>query len=194
MFEYYYFPQSISNPNDTPSDQLDEVVLFSLIPPWEVFAAQGGSTEGACGVLHFDEPAVSDCVEDEQYCIKCGGDCGDTCRCAIEPRTQKEIYDAWTSVSSQIWYFRFTCLLQKVESGDVKIVSEAEWHQIGCRNNRNCIVDHIWARTVEWAARVKSELGEDNCQPLTEFELGMLHGKLAAFRWNDGYEWDELDV
>jgi hypothetical protein len=38
------------------------------------------------------------------------------------------------------------------------------------------------------------KLGKDNCGPWTDFEWGMINGKLSALRWALGSEWDMLDT
>ncbi len=37
-------------------------------------------------------------------------------------------------------------------------------------------------------------VGKDNLGPYTDFEWGMINGKLSALRWVLGDEWDMLDT
>lgn len=40
--------------------------------------------------------------------------------------------------------------------------------------------------------RVIQQYGEENLGPYSDFEWGMLNGKLSALRWVMGEDWDEL--
>lgn len=46
----------------------------------------------------------------------------------------------------------------------------------------------------EPAERIRAQLGEDNVGPYSEFEWGMINGKLSALRWVLGADWDFLDT
>ena len=43
-------------------------------------------------------------------------------------------------------------------------------------------------------ARVIAEYGIEKLGPYTDFEWGMLNGKMSALRWVLGDEWDFLDT
>ena len=57
---------------------------------------------------------------------------------------------------------------------------------------QNYLGDHIWAGALKRAEKIKQELGEDNCGPWTDYEWGMMNGKLSALRWVLGQDWDQL--
>jgi hypothetical protein len=42
--------------------------------------------------------------------------------------------------------------------------------------------------------RIETRYGKQTLQPLDEFDLGMISGKLSALRWVIGDEWDFLDT
>jgi hypothetical protein len=44
------------------------------------------------------------------------------------------------------------------------------------------------------SVRAARELGKGNYGPWTDFEWGMINGKLSALRWALGDEWDMLDT
>lgn len=46
----------------------------------------------------------------------------------------------------------------------------------------------------EAAKRIEAQYPEGSLGPYTDFEWGMLNGKLSALRWVLGAEWDELDT
>ena len=46
----------------------------------------------------------------------------------------------------------------------------------------------------EAAERIESRFGVDNLGPYTDFEWGMINGKLSALRWILGFDWDMLDT
>jgi hypothetical protein len=44
------------------------------------------------------------------------------------------------------------------------------------------------------ARRAERKLGKGNYGPWSDFEWGMINGKLSALRWALGDEWDMLDT
>lgn len=47
--------------------------------------------------------------------------------------------------------------------------------------------------TFEAMEEIRERHGEESLGPFTDFEWGMINGKLSALRWVLGSEWDELD-
>lgn len=95
-----------------------------------------------------------------------------------EPRRLDEIVAAETEMFDRIWYHRSLQHDYRAErDGDA---AELERGQAIAGPAR---------ALVEAAYTEPGQLG-----PYTDFELGMLHGKLSALRWVLGSEWDFLDT
>ena len=52
----------------------------------------------------------------------------------------------------------------------------------------------VWARALEAAKEIEEKYGRHNLGPYTDFEWGMLTGKMVALRWVMGCQWDDLDT
>lgn len=92
------------------------------------------------------------------------------------PRTFTEIIEVERELYDKIWYNRHQNLVYKAKHG----------------------IDGATKQHVELgkdAAKKKEEkYGKSNLGPYTDFEWGMLNGKLSALRWVTGSEWDFLDT
>ena len=108
-----------------------------------------------------------------------------------DPRSLTEILKAMDTLTQQIWYNRHMNRAHLVEKGSIKIVDRANWEK-GKRDNQRAIVDEIWKGALKAARTTKKRLGKENVGPWTDFEWGMLNGKLSALRWMLGEDWDEL--
>jgi hypothetical protein len=95
-----------------------------------------------------------------------------------EPRRLGEIQEAENELFDRIWYYRsLHHEYQLEEAGD------------GPEIDRLLVVAGPARRRVEATYTEPGQLG-----PYTDFELGMLEGKLSALRWVLGSEWDFLDT
>jgi hypothetical protein len=56
------------------------------------------------------------------------------------------------------------------------------------------IKGEIWEGAKRSAKKVEQKYGMENVGPWTDFEWGMLNGKLSALRWVLGEEWDSLYI
>ena len=88
-----------------------------------------------------------------------------------EPRDWEEIREAEQELFDRIWYIR--SLIHEERTDDV---------------------DELLRIASPGRARVEATYGADNLGPYSDFEWGMLNGKLSALRWVTGSEWDFLDT
>lgn len=70
------------------------------------------------------------------------------------------------------------------------------WYQRSLAHEHDDEVDLEELRRIAGAgrARVEATYGVDNLGPYSDFEWGMLNGKLSALRWVLGSDWDFLDT
>jgi hypothetical protein len=94
------------------------------------------------------------------------------------PRRLDEIVAAETELFDRIWYHR-------------SLQSE----YLAEQNGDSAVLRHLQALAGPGRSRVEATYTEDGeLGPYTDFELGMLNGKLSALRWVLGSEWDFLDT
>ena len=110
-----------------------------------------------------------------------------------EPRRLSEIMEAEHLLLRQVWYNRHWNLRSEIGRGKHKIVSREEWEKNPKRHQKTTI-DTIWAGALASAKRTEDEVGLENLGPWSDFEWGMINGKLSALRWVIGSEWDMLDT
>lgn len=90
-------------------------------------------------------------------------------------RTKQEVEAEIDILSDKIWYNRHQRLKQRVLNGEEtysKVVGDA----------------------LNAAKNIELKYGKENLWNMTDFEWGMLSGKLSALRWLIGEEWDFLDT
>ncbi|SEG55620.1 hypothetical protein SAMN05421819_3509 [Bryocella elongata] len=93
-----------------------------------------------------------------------------------EPRGRTEISEAAHLLWNQVWYDRHQHL---------RAIEEQE----AAKSGREAVI-----AGQEAAKRVEEEFGLENLGPWTDFEWGMINGKLSALNWVMGEEWDMLDT
>ena len=86
-------------------------------------------------------------------------------------RTTEEICDAEQQFFHKVWYDRHQCLLER----------------------RELFQPHILKQAAKAATKLEKKYGKDNLGPYSDYEWGMINGKLSALRWVLGDEWDNLD-
>jgi hypothetical protein len=110
-----------------------------------------------------------------------------------EPRGLSEILAAHEILWKQVWYNRHKNREWMIAKGKIKLVSHEQWAKTKGYNAKE-IVDKVWKGALRAAKRTERELGKDKIGPWSDFEWGMINGKLSALRWVLGEEWDMLDT
>lgn len=110
-----------------------------------------------------------------------------------EPRGLHDILKSEEFLYYQVWHNRHMNLRWRIERKKVKIVDRDTWEAKGSRNDKY-IIDTIWARALRAAAATRKRYGKEKFGPYSDFEWGMINGKLSALRWVLGDEWDMLDT
>lgn len=109
------------------------------------------------------------------------------------PRGLTEISKWMDILATQVWYNRHKNREYYIERGRIKIVTREAWER-GKRNNSNEIIEEIWEGALRAARNAERRLGQGNFGPWTDFDWGMINGKLSALRWVLGEDWDMLDT
>jgi hypothetical protein len=78
-----------------------------------------------------------------------------------------------------------------VENGKTKVVEKKDYPE--GKYDPNLIRKDIWEGATKAARQVEKKYGIKNLGPWSDFEWGMLSGKLSTLRWVLGDEWDVLD-
>lgn len=94
----------------------------------------------------------------------------------FEVRTQEEVYSVIERITDQIWYNRHQGLKQRLANKETTVDPE------------------IWKGALKAAKTIEEKYGEENLWHESDFEWGMLNGKLSALRWLIGEDWDMLDT
>ena len=93
-----------------------------------------------------------------------------------EPRSIEEIVEAIGEFLEKVWFNRHLVLKYRIETGKESVDPE------------------IWKGALNSAQKVIEKYGEENLGPYSDFEWGMINGKLSALRWVLGEDWDMLDT
>ena len=114
-----------------------------------------------------------------------------------EPRSLSEMLDAADRLTTEIWHNRNMNTQWKIDHGKHKIVTQPEWDAGWAKNKaygQKHTIDTIWEGALKSRAKARKRLGEGNYGPYSNFEWGMINGKLSALRWVLGEGWDDLDT
>lgn len=89
-------------------------------------------------------------------------------------RTTDDILVAMDELVDRVWHNRHLYYAEKHRSGEDRMTPE------------------IWRGACESAKKVEAKYGKANLGPYSDFDWGMINGKLSALRWVLGEDWDEL--
>ncbi len=92
------------------------------------------------------------------------------------PRSEEEIGSAIDELFDKIWYDRHQVLKHQIETG------------------RETVNSDIWFEAEEAAKKIEAKYPKSELGPHSDFDWGMINGKLSALRWVMGDEWDFLDT
>jgi len=106
---------------------------------------------------------------------------------AEETRGLQEILSAMDELVDKVWYNRHCNRAYQIEHGSIHIIPDNEKRYGG-----DVIHEGIWMGALEAAQKVVEKY--DDTGPWSDFEWGMLNGKLSALRWVLGDDWDMLDT
>ncbi len=109
-----------------------------------------------------------------------------------EPRTLAEIVSAIDQLTDKVWYDRHQLLKQRIAEGKIALVDSETFS--GAKHADRSIRRDIWQGALKGATMVEKKYGVKNLGPWSEFEWGMINGKLSALRWVLGDDWDMLDT
>ena len=105
-------------------------------------------------------------------------------------RNLSEVLVAQNELEQKVWYNRHKNREYLIEKGKIKLINRDEFK---IANSQHTIIKDIWEGAVASAKKVEEEYGAQNLV-FTDFEWGMINGKLSALRWAVGDEWDNLDT
>ena len=109
-----------------------------------------------------------------------------------EPRGRTEIVEAEDLLFHQVWFNRHCNMLYRIKAGKIKVVEKETYPRP--RGAGETIQRNVLKMAVATGRRVEREYGKENLGPWSDFEWGMINGKLSALRWVLGSEWDFLDT
>lgn len=104
-----------------------------------------------------------------------------------ETRGLQEIMLAMDELFDKVWYNRHMNMMYRIDTSETEIVP-AETELYG----NNVIHEDVLLMAKSAAQRIREKY--EDTGPWSDFEWGMLNGKLSALRWVLGEEWDMLDT
>ena len=92
------------------------------------------------------------------------------------PRYEEEIVSALDEFFDKVWYGRHQLLKHQIETG------------------RETVNSDIWIKAEEEAKKIEAKYPKSELSSHSDFDWGMINGKLSALRWVMGDEWDFLET
>jgi predicted nucleic acid-binding protein len=108
------------------------------------------------------------------------------------PRRMTEISDAEFDLNAMRWYDRHKTRADQVRRRKIKIVDTGRGASSPFSSTE--IDRYWWTRELAYAKRLEDMHGKENLGPHSDFEWGVLTGKVSALRWVMGEEWDETGI
>lgn len=104
-----------------------------------------------------------------------------------ETRGLREILNVMDELVDKVWYNRHQNLIWRINEGEIEIVPK------GTESYSNHVIhEDILDDAIKSAERVEKVY--EDVGPWSDFEWGMINGKLSALHWVLGDEWDMLDT
>jgi hypothetical protein len=104
-----------------------------------------------------------------------------------ETRGLHEILGVMDELVDKVWYNRHQNRMWQIEHGEIEVIPEGTE-----RFGNDVIHEHILEGAIKSAQKVEDRY--EDIGPWSDFEWGMINGKLSALRWVLGDEWDMLDT
>ncbi|AUZ84769.1 PIN domain-containing protein [Methylophaga nitratireducenticrescens] len=104
-----------------------------------------------------------------------------------ETRGLREILDAMDELVDKVWYNRHQNRIWGIEHGEIEVIPQGTESY-----GSDVIHEHILEGAMKSAALVEEKYKDTG--PWSDFEWGMINGKLSALRWVLGDDWDILDT
>lgn len=108
----------------------------------------------------------------------------------FEFRSFSEILEVEKELEQKIWYNRHKNREYLIVKGKIKLIAREEFD---IKTSQKTIIKDIWEGALDSAKKVEDIYGKENLI-FTDFEWGMINGKLSALRWVIGDDWDNLDT
>ncbi|MCX2495254.1 PIN domain-containing protein [Pedobacter sp. PF22-3] len=105
-------------------------------------------------------------------------------------RNLSEVLYAQNELEQKVWYNRHKNREYLIKKGKIKLINREDFK---IASSQLTIIKDIWEGALASAKKVEEQYGVENLT-LTDFEWGMINGKLSALRWVLGDEWDNLDT
>ena len=106
-------------------------------------------------------------------------------------RNIKSALEAEGEFCDKVWYNRcYLVLKEGIKNGEHLLVDNWKPEY----STQDVTKKSIWRGAIKAAKRVEKEYGKKNLGPYSDFDWGMINGKLSAIRWVLGDDWDQLDT